>query len=341
MNYMINNIYMNNDKINKDDMVLINFDNNIDNEINTIDSLTINSKSDFCGSMKYYLYLTKKCYIHQDDFIKTDKGFINIDKINLNNITINQHKIISISKNHINNKKKFILFKKDCFKKNVPNKDTILDPEQEIYYNDKYIQAKIFLVKYSDNVNIVELENMDMFNIFTECELDINVNNMFIKSVKKDYQNYLHTIEKEYYENNWNNLNHEELFSHYKKFGRYENKFMFYKKELTKEEADLEEYKNKYKDLKNLNDDKLWNHWINNGKKEKRIMYYKLNETNCDLKKYKKDYHDLNNFNEKQLWNHWIKKGKKENRNLYIRFKLSNSNLEKYKNDYADEYNQK
>ena len=341
MNYMIDNIYMNNDKINKDDIILINFDNNIDNDINKIDNLTINSKSDFCKSLKYYLFLTKKCYIYQDDLIKTDSGFINIDKINLNNVTIDESKIISISKNHINHKKKFILFKKDALKENVPNKDTILDPEQEIYYEDKYIEAKIFLVKYSKNVNTIEIDNINMFNILTESDSDINVNNILIKSLKKDYQNYLNNIEKKYYEDNWNNLNDQELFSHWKKFGRYQNKYMFYKKELTKDQADLKGYKNKYKDLKNLKDDQLWNHWINNGKKEQRIMYYELNETNSDLNKYKKDYTDLNNFNEKQLWNHWIKKGKKENRNLYFKFKISNSNLEKYKNDYADEFDKK
>lgn len=341
MNCMINNIYMNNDKINKDDMVLINFDNNIDNDINIIDNLTINSNSDFCKSMKYYLYLTKKCYIYQDDLIKTDSGFINIDKINLNNVTIDQSKIISISKNHINYKKKFILFKKDSLEKNVPNKDTILDHEQEIFFKDKYVEAKIFLVKYSDNVNTIEMDNINMFNIFTESESDINVNNMLIKSVKKDYQNYLNTIEKKYYEDNWNNINDQELFSHWKKYGRYENKNMFYKKELTKEEADLEGYKNMYKDLKNFEDDKLWNHWINNGKKEKRFMYYQLNEKNSDLKKYKKDYDDLINFNEKQLWNHWIKKGKLENRNLYFKFKISDSNLEKYRKDYSNEFEKK
>ena len=333
---MINNIFMNEEKINKDNLLLINFDNNIDNNINKINNLTINSSSELSKMIKYYLFLSNKSYIYQYSKVKTDKGFINIEDINLNKNTINNKKIVSISKNNIKEKKKYILFKKDSIDKNIPSYDTIIDSNQEIFYDNKYIEAKIFLVKYSENVNIIELEDINMYNILLEDDSNININNLLLKSLNLDFNDYINDVQKKYYETNWNNLKDKELFNHWQTFGKYENKYMFYKKEFKKEEVDLEGYKNKYKDLSNLNNDQLWNHWIKNGKKESRHLYYKLTKDKADLKKYKNDYQDLFSYNDDQLWNHWTKKGKKENRNMYFKFKMSEIDLNKYKKDYLE-----
>lgn len=370
---MINNNY----DINIDENLLISFDNNIDYEICKYNNLIINIHSDFKNIIKNYLYILKRSSILEGTKIKTDQGEINVESLNIYKHTIHNSKIIALTREINYNSKKFLLFKKNCLKENIPNNDIFIDPDEKIIFENKIIDAKIFLIKYSNNVEVVDCRDISLFNILFDNDIYLNLNNLNIKSFNYFYDNY-NLIEKNiYYKKNWKILSNYELLNHYNDFGRYENKVMHYKLNinnadfnqfkldynkyknytnkqilnnymkkgkinneiLINEYADLDKYKENYKDLKNYSKKELWYHWINYGKKEKRTIYYKLIYDNSDFNKYRKDYYDVKDLSDKEAWDHWNKYGLFENRKLYNKYTLTNADIKKYQNDYKHLYN--
>ena len=259
---------------------LISFNHNIDYQLCNYNNLIINN-SDLKDEIKI-IYIYKKNHQYVKVLKLNDQGEIFIECLNIYQHTINNIKIKTISREINYKQKKFLLFKKNCIKENIPNNDTLIDPNEKLIYKNKIIEAKIFLIKYSKDVEIVDCEKINLFNILFENDINININNLIIKSFNYQYKKKNHLIEKEYYEKKWNNLTKIELLNHYNQFGRYENKIMNYK--LNIDNADFNNFKLKYSKYKNLSNEEIWNHWIKYGQYKNEILMNKY----ADLDEYKK-----------------------------------------------------
>jgi len=113
--------------------------------------------------------------------IQTDQGEILIEQIDSNIHTINNKKIIGLTK--ICSIDDFLVcFEKDSLEKNVPSKQTIISKHHGIYYNGKFLEAQYFLpqapaVKKFDNVHKIKCNGQILYNIIAEHDR-VMVNNL-------------------------------------------------------------------------------------------------------------------------------------------------------------------
>ena len=300
--------------------------------------IIINKNSDFGDLLKYYVTLSDKIYIVKGTKIKTDQGIILIENLDINKNTINNKKILSISNILKTKNKSLILFEKDCLEKGIPDEDTYIHSDQKILFKNELIEAKLFLFKYSiKNIQVVNINDKIFYNILLFGESNISLNNIIIYySESNQKQIYNNLKEKRKLEDNWKNLNNDELWFHWENYGKYDNKKMYFKLDFYN--SDLIQYKNKYSDLKNknLNMKQLWIHWVENGKKEGRKLIYKINKENANLDDYRLSYKDLFNKTYEELWEHWLYHGKNEDRNMNYKITFNNADLDKYREDNID-----
>ena len=366
---MDNYIY-NDEHVNLDNEILINFNNNININNLNFSNINININSELGKLSKYYSFINSKSYLLGNNKIETDQGYILVQNLNIDIHTINKKKIVAITKKIIKEEKNLLLLKKNCIKEDLPLNDTFIDPKQKIEYNDKIMKASDFLFKYiKSGADIIKYNNIVLYNVLLQDETKININNLHIKSLKVELNEYIDLFIKKYYIKNWKNLNHDELLDYWYRFGIMMNRNMCFK--LIYDNADFDDfkkknpifkeknnfdiwaenyglnnklrikninfnkYRNNYKDLSKLSDSELWNHWINKGQYESRIIYFNLSFDNANLDLYKKQYSDLTNKNEIELWKHWIDVGSKENRKMNFKFTIYNADLEKYRNYYS------
>ena len=116
--------------------------------------------------------------------ILTDQGNIPIEHINIKYHTINNKKIISVTKT-ITTDKYLICFEKHSLGLNYPNEKTMMSRDHKLYYNGKYIEAYKFLDKF-DNVNEVEYNNEILYNILMKKYDKIEVNNLICETLHPD-----------------------------------------------------------------------------------------------------------------------------------------------------------
>jgi len=331
--------------------------------------ICLNEDLNLLENFNDYLYLSNKGTISEDAEILTDQGCIEFKDLDMKKHTINGQKIISIFITKYENKK-FILFKKNCLGQNIPNKDIYLHNSQEINYDNNYVLSKIFLVKYSKNVDITDNISLNLYNILLENDSDIFVNNILIKSLYSEFKLYKYQQKIISLEKKWNTLTNKELIDFYYKYGRDDKKHILHFK-LTYDNADfeflkktyphlqkksnhliwndyvnnkinsfpmiyinLDAYQKRYVDLKNFTKIKLWEHWINIGKKEKRIITYIDHIDILNIEEYKKKYSDISMYSDKNAFLHWTKHGKMEGRIMNYKFTVENADLEQYKLDY-------
>jgi len=142
--------------------------------------------------------------------INTDKGIIEIDKINPNYITINNKKIIAVTKTIQQKKSYLVCFEKDSICLNYPNKKTIMSKEHKIYYKGKMIEAYKFSLKFK-NVYMVEYNKEILYNILMEHHRTVLANNLIcetlhpnnlvaklynMKTTKNEKNNIVYNLEK-------------------------------------------------------------------------------------------------------------------------------------------------
>ena len=135
------------------------------------------------GNPTYTLYYTNNtnwCF-PRDTPITTNQGIIPIQKINTDIHTINDNKIICITKT-ITSGKYLVCFEKDALGLNCPTQKTIMSAYHGIYYNGKMKMAKRFL---GDNIKIYKIKYNGelLYNVLMAKHDKINVNNLICETL--------------------------------------------------------------------------------------------------------------------------------------------------------------
>jgi len=120
--------------------------------------------------------------------ILTDQGLININLIDTKKHTIDNKKIVKVTKTHTN-EKYLVEIKKDALALNVPSKDTILSMEHKVLYKENMIESKN-LVNKVNNVNFIKYDNQPLYNILLNSYYHVNVNNMIAETLYPITKNY-------------------------------------------------------------------------------------------------------------------------------------------------------
>ena len=116
--------------------------------------------------------------------VQTDQGNICIDKINPMIHTINQKRIVDITKT-ITKDKNLICFPKDSISKDIPNTETLISLGHKINYNGEMHPAEWFLEQFS-NVKEMPYIGETLYNVLMEKHDTIIVNNLICETLNPD-----------------------------------------------------------------------------------------------------------------------------------------------------------
>ncbi len=128
--------------------------------------------------------------------VETDQGLIEIDNINPNINTINNKKVVGISKT-ILNEKYLIQIEKHSLNFNTPNKTTLISPGHKILYDGKMITAKnlLFILKDSNKIKPIKYNQEILYNVLMEKHDRMIVNNMTVETLDpKNYFAFLNNL---------------------------------------------------------------------------------------------------------------------------------------------------
>ena len=134
------------------------------------------------------VYCTLDCYSNicfvAGTMVNTDQGQVEIQNIVPGEYTINNKKIINITKTFMTDDK-LVHFKKGSIGKNIPNKDTIMSGFHQIKYKTKPIYA-YKLANMLNNVKFIKYEGQPLYNIMMEDWEFINVQNLTVETLHPD-----------------------------------------------------------------------------------------------------------------------------------------------------------
>ena len=116
--------------------------------------------------------------------ILTDQGLIAIDKIDIEIHTINQKKIVDITKT-ISKETFLVCFDKDALGIDMPNQETIITQGHQIFYEGAFHEANWFLEKFS-RVKSIPYTGEPLYNVLMEKHDVINVNNLICETLRPD-----------------------------------------------------------------------------------------------------------------------------------------------------------
>jgi hypothetical protein len=112
--------------------------------------------------------------------IKCDQGNIDIEKINTEIHTIDNKKIIGITK-IICHDKFLVCFEKDSLGKNIPSQKTVMTRNHKVMYNGKMIKAEGLL--RLDNVYKVKYNGQILYNVLLENYDTMKINNIICETL--------------------------------------------------------------------------------------------------------------------------------------------------------------
>lgn len=127
--------------------------------------------------------------------IKIDQGIIPIQNINPKIHTINNKKIIAITKT-ISKDDYLVCFEKNSLKMNYPISRTIISKNHKLLYSGKMIEADYFAKKF-DFIKKIKYNGQLLYNILMESHEIINVNGMLCETLHPKnriallYKNYI------------------------------------------------------------------------------------------------------------------------------------------------------
>ena len=113
--------------------------------------------------------------------IQTDQGIIPIEKINSDVNTINNKKIVGITKT-ISQDKYLVCFEKDSLGANYPTKSTTVSKQHKILYSGKLIEANKFLCHFA-GVKKVKYSGEVLYNVLMEKHEVIRANNLLCETL--------------------------------------------------------------------------------------------------------------------------------------------------------------
>jgi hypothetical protein len=140
------------------------------------------------------------CFV-KGTLIVTDGGIIPIEQINPKIHTINNKKIIAITKT-ISFENYLVCFEKHAISYNFPNKQLIVSPEHRIFYKGKMIKAKNF-VNYFEKVKQIKYDGEILYNILMKNFDKINVHNLICETL--DPENIIAKLYTNNYGENYKN----------------------------------------------------------------------------------------------------------------------------------------
>jgi hypothetical protein len=113
--------------------------------------------------------------------ILTDQGLVPIDKIDTTIHTINNKRIVAITKT-ITPEKHLVCFEKYTLGLNIPSQRTLMTPGHEVLYRGKLVQAKEFVGRVK-NVYTVPYNGDVLYNVLQEKHGLMKVNNMVLETL--------------------------------------------------------------------------------------------------------------------------------------------------------------
>ena len=117
--------------------------------------------------------------------VLTDQGQIAIDEINPDINTINQKKIVDITKT-ISEESFLVCFAKDALGPNKPSQETIISQNHLIFYEGVFHEAIWFLTKQFADVKKVPYTGELLYNVLLEKHTVMNVNNLICETLRPD-----------------------------------------------------------------------------------------------------------------------------------------------------------
>ena len=128
--------------------------------------------------------------------ISCNQGFIPIELINPDIHTIRGKKIVTITKTIIQNKY-LICFEKGSLGNNIPNRQTIMSKNHQLFYNGKMIKAAQFADKF-ENVKKIKYTGEVLYNVLMENHDKMVVHNLICETLNPEHDlAKLHTILKD------------------------------------------------------------------------------------------------------------------------------------------------
>ena len=115
--------------------------------------------------------------------VKTDQGYVHIDKIDKRIHTIRGEKIVAITKT-VSKENHLVCIKKNALARNMPSEKTYISKNHCVLYKGKMVEAKK-LVALLDNglVEFVEYTGETLYNVLLEEHSKIIVNNMICETL--------------------------------------------------------------------------------------------------------------------------------------------------------------
>ena len=113
--------------------------------------------------------------------ILTDQGEVEIEKINTTLHTINQKKIVDITKT-LSDDKELVFFQKDSIGPGVPSRETRITMRHCVSYNDEMWEAHNYVDKFI-KVHFVSYKKEILYNVLLEEDSTILVNNMICETL--------------------------------------------------------------------------------------------------------------------------------------------------------------
>ena len=119
--------------------------------------------------------------------VKTDQGLISIEELNVNVNTIDNKKILGITRTIYTGCDYLVAFEKDSLGENIPNELTVMSKEHGLYIDENLVRADYFLNNV-ENVFKYDYNNEILYNILLEEHEQIIVNNIKCESLKPDHK---------------------------------------------------------------------------------------------------------------------------------------------------------
>ena len=113
--------------------------------------------------------------------ITVDQGIVNIEKLDLSIHTINNKRIVAVTKT-TSLKDYLVRFEKDALGDNLPSKTTTISPEHKIVYNNQLIKAKYFVNQF-ENVTKLEYNGETLYNVLLDDYSKMTVNNLIVETL--------------------------------------------------------------------------------------------------------------------------------------------------------------
>ena len=116
--------------------------------------------------------------------VSTDQGEIEIEKLIPGVNTIDNKKIVTVTKTAMADDK-LVLIKKNTLSKNIPNKDTTISGFHKIKHNGKLIEA-YKLVNFYKDIKYIPYKGEVLYNVLMENWETMKVHNMEVETLHPD-----------------------------------------------------------------------------------------------------------------------------------------------------------